>query len=295
MNPYRLASQRTIHRPAVVRGFGYLSGQDVAVEFRPAKADHGLSFVRGDLPGSPVIAARLDNRVDAQRRTVLSSGGVRVEMVEHVLAALSGLGVDNCEIWVSGPELPCVDGSALPFVEALDEAGLVDLGITATPLVVTSRQRVGDETAWIEARPAITGSLSAEYHLDYGPQSPIGRQSIALEVNEDIFRSELAPCRTFLLQREADAMLATGVGLRVTTDNLLVFGDEGPLEGALRFEDECARHKTVDLLGDLALLGRRLVGHIVACRSGHRHNAALAQKLLLHSSTAIPDVTCRVA
>jgi UDP-3-O-acyl N-acetylglucosamine deacetylase len=295
MTPSRLASQRTIHRPAVVRGFGYLSGQDVAVEFRPAAADRGLYFVRSDLPGSPVVPARLEHRVDAQRRTVLSRGGVRVEMVEHVLAALAGLGVDNCEIRTSAPELPCVDGSALPFVEALDEAGLVDLGFPSTPLVVTSRVRIGDEAAWIEARPAITGSLSVEYHLDYGPKSPIGRQSIAVEVNEDIFRTELAPCRTFLLKCEADAMLATGVGKRVTPDNLLVFGDEGPLEGALRFEDEAARHKAVDLLGDLALLGRRIVGHVVACKSGHRHNAALARTLLHHRSTATTDVSCRVA
>jgi UDP-3-O-acyl-N-acetylglucosamine deacetylase len=222
-------------------------------------------------------------------------------MVEHVLAALAGLGIDNCEIRMSGPELPCVDGSALPFVEALDEAGLVDLGVAAATLVIKSRERVGDQAVWIESRPTITGGFSVEYHLDYGSESPIGRQSIAVEVNEDIFRTELAPCRTFLLKSEADAMLAAGVGARVTPENLLVFDEQGPIDGALRFEDECARHKAVDLIGDLALVGRPIVGHIVACKSGHRHNAALARTLLHYastsstSSTRIPEVTCRVA
>jgi UDP-3-O-acyl N-acetylglucosamine deacetylase len=295
MTRFNLATQRTIDRPAIVRGFGYLGGQDAVVEFRPAAADSGLRFVRSDLPGRPVIPVRLANRVDAERRTVLASGGVRVEMVEHVLAALTGLGVDNCEIWCSAAELPCVDGSALPFVEALDGAGLVDLGAPARSLEIKSRRRVGNESAWIEARPTITGGLSVEYHLDYGPYSPIGRQSITVEVNEDIFRSELAPCRTFLLKSEADAMLASGVGRRVTPDNLLVFDREGPLAPPLRFEDECARHKAVDVLGDLALIGCRVVGHLVAWRSGHRLNAALAGALLRTSSTAFPQATCCVA
>jgi UDP-3-O-acyl N-acetylglucosamine deacetylase len=289
------STQRTIDRPALVRGFGYLSGEDVVVEFRPAEAGSGLLFVRSDLPGEPIVPARLKYRVDAERRTVLASGSVRVEMVEHVLAALAGLGVDNCEIRVSGPELPCVDGSALPFVEALDEAGLVDLGVAADRLVVKSHRRVGTEAAWLEARPSITGGLSVQYHLDYGPHSPIGPQSIALEVTQDVFRAELAPCRTFLLRSEADAMLAAGIGHRVTPENLLVLDVDGPLDNVLRFDDECARHKTVDLLGDLALVGRRIAGHIVAWRSGHRLNASLAQALLHESAANSLEVRHRVA
>lgn len=283
------STQRTIERPTVVRGFGYLSGQDVSVEFRPAAVDSGLRFVRSDLPGRPVIPARIENRVDARRRTVLATAGVRVEMVEHVLAALVGLGVDNCEIWTSAAELPCVDGSALPFVEALDAVGLVDQGAAAKTLTVSSRIHVGDETAWLEARPTITDGFSVEYHLDYGTDSPIGRQSIAVRVDDDVFRSELAPCRTFILKCEADAMLAAGLGERVTPENLLVFDEEGPLQGALRFADECARHKAVDMLGDLALLGRRMVGHLVAWRSGHHQNAALAQALLKSDSVTPSD------
>jgi UDP-3-O-acyl N-acetylglucosamine deacetylase len=288
-------TQRTIERPVVVRGFGYLSGEDVEVEFRPAAAGSGVRFVRSDLPSRPVVPAKLACREDAQRRTVLASGGVRVEMVEHVMAALAGLGVDNCEIWLSASELPCGDGSALPFVEALDASGVVDLGVPARSLPVAGRVRVGDEDAWLEARPTITGGLSVEYHLDYGPRSPIGRQSIAVELNEEVFRTELAPCRTFLLRCEADALLATGVGGRVTPDNLLVIDQEGPLRNALRFEDECARHKAVDLLGDLALVGQRIVAHVVAYRSGHRLNAALGKALLRDGTSLAPGARYRVA
>lgn len=290
-----LTTQRTIERPAVVRGFGYLSGQDVEVEFRPADAGSGLRFVRSDLPGRPEVPARLVSRVDAERRTVLAVGSARVEMVEHVLAALAGLGVDNCEIRVSAAELPCGDGSALAFVEALDAAGLVELDAPRSVLTVAKQLRVGDESAWLEAVPTITGGLSLEYHLDYGVESFIGCQSISLEVTEEIFRAELAPCRTFLLRSEADALLASGVGRRVTPENLLVIEPAGLLQNALRFEDECARHKAVDLLGDLALIGMGVVGHVVAYRSGHRLNAALGQALLNQAAAKPDQARLRVA
>lgn len=288
-------TQRTIHRPAVVRGFGYLSGQDVEVEFCPAAAGTGLRFVRTDLPEWPEVPVRLENRVDAERRTVLEAGGARVEMVEHVLAALSGLGIDNCEIRTSAAELPCGDGSALPFVEALDRAGRVDLGVPRQVLMVAARARVGDDRTWLEARPTITGGLTIEYHLDYGRAGPIEPQSISVEATEEIFRTQLAACRTFLLRDEADAMLAAGVGRRVTPENLLVLGPHGPVDNTLRFPDECARHKAVDVIGDLALVGRPIVGHIVACRSGHRLNAALGRALLQQRAAVLAEVQERVA
>jgi UDP-3-O-acyl N-acetylglucosamine deacetylase len=288
-------TQRTIRRPATVRGFGYLSGQDVVVEFHPAAADSGLRFVRTDLPERPTISVRLENRVDAERRTVLASGDVRVEMVEHVLAALVGLGIDNCEIRTSAAELPCGDGSAIPFVEALDDAGRVDLGIPRQVMMVAARARVGDHGTWIEARPTITGGLTIEYHLDYGPAGPIGPQSISVEATEEVFRTELAPCRTFLLREEADAMRAAGIGRRVTPENLLVLDQDGPVDNTLRFPDECARHKAVDVMGDLALIGRPILGHIVACRSGHRLNAALGRALLQQRAAVLAEVQERVA
>lgn len=134
-----------------------------------------------------------------------------------------------------------------------------------------------------------------EYHLDYGPGSPIPRQSVSLELNEKVFRSELAPCRTFLLRAEADAMLAAGVGRRVTPDNLLVIDRGGPLHNALRFEDEFARHKAVDVVGDLALVGEQMVGHIVAYRSGHRLNAELGRRVQHQAAADRLEVKQRVA
>lgn len=271
--------QRTLAQAAEVRGIGYWSGRDVRVEFRPALPDTGLVFVRGDVPSHPRIPALVSYRVDQPRRTVLSSQGVTVEMVEHILAALAGLQVDNCEIWVDAPEMPGVDGSSLPFVAALDRAGIVTQPVARSQLVVREVTRLGDDDCWIEARPHESG-LALRYRLDYGPGNAVGRQSLGLELTEERFRRELAPSRTFLLHREAEALKLQGLGLRATYRDLLVFGDDGPIDNPLRFPDECVRHKTLDLCGDLALAGCDLVGEFSAYRSGHRLNAELVKVLL---------------
>lgn len=213
------------------------------------------------------------------RRTTLASGDVSVEMVEHIIAACAGLQVDNCEIWVDQVEMPGMDGSSWAFVEALDAAGIVTQAATRPQLVVTEPLRVGTETAWVEARPADHGGFSCEYQLDYGP-GPIGCQTFSLRISPESFRIELAAARTFLLREEADRLRSSGLGARVTYQNVLVFDEHRPIENSLRFDDECARHKTLDMVGDLALAGRDLVGHVVAHGSGHRLNAELVIALL---------------
>ena len=146
--------QRTISRPSIVEGFGYFSGRDVRVEFRPASVGTGVTFVRRDLEPKAKIPARPELRIDVPRRTTLAADGAHVEMVEHILAALAGLAVDNCEVWVDAEEMPGCDGSALPFVEALDAAGIVEQGAPVRRLVVDRTIRVGDQNKWIEASPA---------------------------------------------------------------------------------------------------------------------------------------------
>jgi len=271
--------QRTIGKIASVTGFGLWRGVDVRVEFRPAPPGTGLVFVRADLASPARIPATVANRVESPRRTTLAVGDASVEMVEHVLAACAGLRVDNCEIWVDQVEMPGLDGSSLAFVEALDEAGIVTQSASRPRLVVAEPLRVGTDAAWVEARPADDGSFSCEYHLDYGP-GPIGRQACSAEISPAVFRNELAAARTFLLREEAEALQSSGLGARVTYQNVLVFGEHGPLENRLRFPDECARHKTLDMVGDLALAGCDLVGRVVAHRSGHRLNAELVAALL---------------
>ena len=250
------------------------------VEFRPAPAGAGVQFIRADLPQPRRIPAQVDRRIEVPRRTTLAAEGFQVEMVEHILAALYGLQVDNCEIWVDQPEMPGCDGSSLPFVAALESAGLVEQPMRRQRLVVTDITRVGNDESWVEARPAKGDQLHVKYKLDYGPNNAIGRQHLDLVVKPDVFRKELAPARTFLLEEEANWLRERGLGARVTNRDLLVFGPDGVVENELRFENECVRHKALDLVGDLALAGCDLVGQIIAYRSGHRLNAELVKVLL---------------
>jgi UDP-3-O-[3-hydroxymyristoyl] N-acetylglucosamine deacetylase len=277
---HALRKQRTIGRSASVAGFGFWSGRDVHLEFRPARPDTGIVFVRQDLAGQPRIEAVVTNRVETPRRTTLASGGVTVEMVEHILAALHGLHIDNCEIWVDEAEMPGCDGSSLPFVGALDEAGVVEQPALRPRLIVQSLTRLGDDDSWVEARPSATGGMSVKFRLDYGTGNAIGRQTLQLLVTGESFRRELAPSRTFVLEEEAQWLVARGLGKRTTHQNVLVFDRTGPVANSLRYRDECVRHKMLDLVGDLALAGCDLVGHFIAHRSGHRLNAELVRALL---------------
>ncbi len=277
---HALRKQRTISRSVSVSGFGFWSGRDVTVEFRPGEPDAGITFVRRDLAGQPRIRAVVANRIETPRRTTLNSGGVSVEMIEHVMAALYGLQIDNCEVWVNESEMPGCDGSSEPFVAALETVGIVEQSALRSRLVVQNITRLGDDESWVEARPSTNGGMSVKFRLDYGTGNAIGRQTLQLLVTPESFRRELAACRTFVLEEEAQWLVARGLGQRATYQNVLVFGKDGPLENELRFRDECVRHKALDLVGDLAMAGCDLVGHFIAHRSGHRLNAELVRALL---------------
>ncbi|MGD9646073.1 MAG: UDP-3-O-acyl-N-acetylglucosamine deacetylase [Pirellulales bacterium] len=273
-------NQRTIARTVSVTGTGYWSGRDVRVVFRSAPADAGVTFVRADLVECPRIPATVDRRIDAPRRTVLAAGGATVEMIEHILAALAGLQIDNCEVWVDAAEMPGSDGSSLAFVEALLEAGTVAQAVPCRVLPVNEIVRLGDDECWIEARPALRPGLTLQYRLDYGPASIIGRQTLSLAITPETFQTELCASRTFLLRSEADWLRAQGLAKRARFSDLLVFGDDGPIDNTLRYPDECVRHKLLDLVGDLALAGCPISGHVVAYRSGHHLNAELVRTLI---------------
>jgi UDP-3-O-[3-hydroxymyristoyl] N-acetylglucosamine deacetylase len=278
MNPPR--KQNTIAAPATVAGVGYWSGSDIRVEFRPAAANTGIVFVRRDLPGKPRIPASVHYRTDMPLRTNLCMGEAGVEMIEHVMAALSGLTIDNCEVWVDRPEMPGVDGSALPFVEALQTAGIVAQDAPRARKIIRRVIRHGNEKSWVEARPCCSGKMILQYELDYGSGNPIGRQSLEISLSPRFFHINLAPSRTFLLEAEARELSARGFGQRMTCQDLLVFGPQGPIDNPLRYPDECVRHKMVDMVGDLALAGCDLIGRFVAFRSGHRLNAELVRSIM---------------
>ncbi len=278
---YSLRQQFTLAEPVRVEGFGYWSGEDVRVEFRPAPPDSGVVFVRSDLEQVTSITALVGNRVEVPRRTTLVSDGASVEMVEHVLASLAGLRIDNCEVWVDRAEMPGCDGSSWAFVEALSSVERIAQSALRECLVITTCTRVGTDECWVEAGPDPSGKLSLKYILDYGASGPIGRQTLEVSLSPRTFCAELAAARTFLLEAEAEWLRQQGLGERVTCADLLVFDEQGPVGNALRFSDECVRHKTLDLVGDLALAGCDIQGRITAYRSGHRLNAQLVRELLV--------------
>jgi UDP-3-O-acyl-N-acetylglucosamine deacetylase len=200
-------------------------------------------------------------------------------MVEHAMSALAGLGIDCCLVKVDAEEMPGLDGSSRAFVDAIDAAGSESLGAAVEPFVVGEACRVGDDDAWVEVTPPRFAGLSVEYELDYG-SGPIGRQTLSVRVTPDAYRTELASARTFISQDDAARLREAGLAVTVGYGDLLVFDADGPVGNTLRWPDECVRHKVLDLVGDLALVGRPLHAHVRARRSGHRLNGAMAALLV---------------
>jgi len=273
--------QRTIVHNREVRGVGLLTGADVGLRLLPAPPSTGVVFVRTDLPGRPRIPAQIDQVTGTNRRTTIGRPPAQVTLIEHVLAALTGLRIDNCIVELDAPEPPGLDGSSRGFVEVLLEAGVVNQpavrGVWRVDQPVTV-QAPGVSLTLHPPEEGIEG-LTMSYFLDYGPGSPIGRQLATHQITPGVFIQDLAECRTFLLLEEAEELRRQGLGARTTTADLLVFGPRGPIENKLRHGNEPARHKVLDMIGDLSLLGVDLCGHVVACRSGHPLNIELARSL----------------
>lgn len=298
-----LPRQRTLAQTTDVSGFGFFTNADATVRFHPAESDTGILFVRSDLPGRPEIPATIGYAVERHRRTALEHNGATVELTEHLLAALAGLWIDNCIVELDGPEPPGGDGSARHFVDALLEAGIVEqdqpaavFGVPA-PVTVTLPEGNGSVCARPFAAPLaarIRRDRSSEtasrphcrlrYELDYGDGSPIPRQSAEYTLTPETFAAEIASARTFILESEIAALKERGYGTRVTSADLLVFGNEGAIGNSLRADNECARHKLLDCIGDFALIGGRLTGRFSASRTGHAANRELIRRLVADRS-----------
>jgi UDP-3-O-[3-hydroxymyristoyl] N-acetylglucosamine deacetylase len=272
--------QRTLARPAQVSGFGLFSGADVTVRFLPAPEHHGVAFQRIDLPDQPRIPALIRYVQPGLRRTVLARGPAEVHTVEHVLAALAGLQVDNCLVQLTAGEPPNGDGSSDHFVAALLDAGFRDQSAPRHVHVIDRTEHValpGGQGS-ITLGPANDGRLQITYDLDY-PGTAVGRQSCTLTASPTAFVSLLSFARTFVFDPEVAGLRAQGLGLRATTRDLVVFGEHGPVDNALRADNECARHKALDCIGDFALLGCDLAGTIHCRQSGHALNHELVRRL----------------
>ena len=272
--------QQTIASSVELEGRGLFTGSPSIVRLHPADPGTGIVFTRSDQREAARISARIENVAKRARRTSLRNGIVAVETVEHLLCACAGLGVDNLLIELVGEEIPAGDGSCLPFTEKLQAAGLAPQDLQREAFTVDDTVRVVDGDCELVALPPLSadaGELEIHYDLDYGDTGPIGRQRYSLVLTPERFVREIAPARTFVLKREADELLASGLGTHLTYDDILVFGEDGPIENTLRFPDECVRHKILDLLGDLTLLGRPIVGRIYARKSGHALNHQLVR------------------
>jgi len=279
--------QRTISREVSVDGTGLFTGEPVTLTLAPAREGAGILFVREEGDHVAQIPALVENVLKRPRRTCLKNGTLRVETIEHCMAALSGMQISNAIVRISGGttgEVPAVDGSSRPFVEAIQEAGVVEQEADVTPLVIRKPLQVMHGDATLAALPGPEDGLEIIY--DFEAPAPLGRQVFAFRLGgDDDFIRQVAPARTFVFEHEASELRARGVGTHLTTRELLVIAPDGPIENAFRFADECARHKVLDLIGDLYLAGRPIRGRIVARKSGHELNHLLVRRLLEQQST----------
>jgi UDP-3-O-[3-hydroxymyristoyl] N-acetylglucosamine deacetylase/3-hydroxyacyl-[acyl-carrier-protein] dehydratase len=270
-------TQRTLKEPIRFAGPGLFTGVSASLVIEPAAAGAGLAFVRTDLEGQPRIDVSPDNVTSKVRRTALANGTAEVETVEHLLSALYGLGVDNATIKIDSSEIPHADGSAKTWVELLSKAGFDDQEEPRRLVTLKEPVAVSEKDAHLVAFPNDAG-LSITYSLNY-PGTPIGAQEFTVAVDESTFAREIAPARTFCLQSEAEALQKQGLGKGGTTSNTLVVGPDGPIDNKLRWPDEYVRHKILDLIGDLSMLGGSLRAKVIAVGSGHSVNAKLVRRI----------------
>jgi UDP-3-O-[3-hydroxymyristoyl] N-acetylglucosamine deacetylase/3-hydroxyacyl-[acyl-carrier-protein] dehydratase len=273
--------QRTLARPATVSGVGLHTGEKGKVFFRPAPPDSGVRFVRTDLPGAPSVEVRPENAhfdPTAGRRTILQQNGVQIHTMEHLLAAVAGLGIDNLVIETSTLEVPePADGSAAPIARVLLEAGFEEQDRPRRHIKVTKPVRWEFDTIELSAVPYRGFRIS--FTIDYD-HPLIGRQTRSLDIDDETFLKEIAPARTFVLERDLDALRKAGWIKGGRIESAVVVGEQGILnQEPLRYPDEFVRHKILDLLGDLFLLGGPLLGHVSAVRSGHQSHVAFIKRL----------------
>lgn len=278
--------QKTIKTEASIAGKGLFGGEEARVVFRPAPEDTGLVFVRTDIPQQVKIDAIVSNIAERSRRTTLKKGSVSVETVEHCLAAVSAMGIDNLLIEVEGPELPALDCSSAEYFKVLKRTGLLEQRQSRKEFAISKPISITSGDASIYALPYADDRLNITYDLDYTGHTGIGRQIFSCRITPESFEKNLAPARTFLLEAEAKQFQARGMGTHLGPRDILVINSDGPIKNSFRVPNECVKHKIVDLLGDLALVGRPIKGRVVAYKSGHSLNQQLVKKLYEEAQTA---------
>ncbi|MBM4439096.1 MAG: UDP-3-O-[3-hydroxymyristoyl] N-acetylglucosamine deacetylase [Candidatus Rokubacteria bacterium] len=260
--------QQTIRKRVTLDGIGLHSGKPVRLTLSPAAADTGIVF---RTPDGGSVSATPENVIDSHYATTLGRGAVRVQTVEHLLAAAAALGIDNLDVGLDGSEIPAVDGSAKPFVAAMLSAGRTRQSARRRPITIPCPLRVGGDGRWLVIVPS--DRLRISYTLDVDHPA-IGTQALAWTATERSFIEEFAPARTYGFLKDLGAIRKRGLARGVSLDNTIGVDERGVLNG-LRFRDEFVRHKVLDLVGDLSLLGRPILGHVIARNAGHALNYEL--------------------
>jgi UDP-3-O-[3-hydroxymyristoyl] N-acetylglucosamine deacetylase len=268
--------RQTLVSPRRFAGRGVHTGREVRLHLLPAPAGTGIVFVRTDLGGAE-IPATLEYAGPSFYATVLEREGARVSTIEHLMAALYALQVDDLRVELDGPEVPILDGSSRPFVDAILAAGRVDLPLVRQYLTIVRPLSVAHEEKTISVHPH--PEYRVTYAIDFDHPS-LGYQELTASLwSSEAFAEKLAPARTFAFEHEVEALRKAGLGLGGSLENCVVLGASGPLNPPLRFPDEFVRHKMLDLTGDLSLLGHPMRGHVVAYRAGHDLHGKLARKI----------------
>ena len=285
--------QQTLAGPVELAGNGLHSGSSARIVFRPAPPNHGVVFRRTDLDGSSDIEAKVQNVVEVERGTVLEQDGTRVRTVEHVLSAVAALEIDNVLIEVDGEEPPAGDGSAAPFAALLREGGIESQSSNAPEWRCTAPFVLSEGRSRYAVLPDDRYVVSSSIEYDH---PLIRRQHASYTIQPDGYTEEIAPARTFGFLEDAESLRASGLALGADTSNTVVLTETGLYDGvSLRFKDEFVRHKILDVVGDLALVGRRIKAQIVAERPGHRGNIELARAIARQakkaSSSPVIDIT----
>lgn len=274
--------QRTIETEVRCSGIGLHTGAPVTLVLRPAPEGHGVTFLRTDIPGAPAIPALHSNVVETSLATTLGKDGVQVGTVEHLCAALSGLGVDNLKVELDGPEVPIMDGSAAPFGYLLRSAGIAEQRKTKKFLVIRKKVAVRDGDKLAEISPA--QQFSVRCNIDF-KHPLISDQSFELDFSDRAFHREISRARTFGFLRDVEALKRAGLARGGSLDNAIVVDEFSILNpDGLRYPDEFVRHKILDAMGDLFLIGMPVIGHLTAHKSGHALNHRLVTQVLADPS-----------
>ena len=272
------AHQRTLAKSVQIKGRGVHFNREVHITLNPADVNYGIKFQRVDLPDKPIIPAHFQNVVDTSMATVIGQNDIVVSTIEHLMASFAGMGVDNALVEIDAQEVPIMDGSAAPFTQAIRKAGFeIQMGPRAyfkvTEPIILSRN--GDSFS-IEPHDTfkVTGTIEYDHPL-------IGTQTKSLEINDTSFEIELSTARTYGFLSQYEQLKRYGLSKGCSLDNVVVVGETAILnEGGLRFDDEFVRHKILDCLGDISLLGMPIIGHVICHRTGHRFNHHFLHKFL---------------